>query len=57
MQKSSLREIILEQEKDRQEFDAGIPRIALGARIVSVVSICAINPTVSSIKNIPEKNI
>lgn len=31
MQKFSLKEIILEQEKDRQEFDAGIPRAALGA--------------------------
>ncbi len=29
MQKSILKEIILEQEKDRQEFDAGIPRVAL----------------------------
>jgi len=29
VQKSILKEIILEQEKDRQEFDAGIPRVAL----------------------------
>lgn len=31
MQKSSLKEIILEQEKDRQALDAGIPRITLSA--------------------------
>ncbi len=29
MQKHLLKEIVLEQEKDRQEFDAGIPRAAL----------------------------
>ncbi len=33
MHKSSLKEIILEQERDRQNIDAGIPRAALGAAL------------------------